>query len=347
MSREGLQNQLEIFREAAADTRLSQAQRSRAARFAAETQADLAAIDAWAAWDAAEAAYRTAEKEASDAVEAARGVVEGERERYKRKVEPLRNATRDQNYYQTVRALRGEALSVYQNVKKQLVNKYADCFPVVNNFVQKLEHAINRLQVQTTGLPSEEVDDELWRQLELPTDEELFGGEDEVTGEEEIAEGEDEADEEDDFEDEEGEFEDGGDGPEIDGGKQAGGDEQTSGTDARGTAKGNWSMGCTAVEEGRRWTESGTFQLTVLASGHITGNYTSADQSGQFPVSGQLSAGGAASGSGDSAFSSFTWSGTLSQPSPGARFTGSGTVSLQSNSPEGQTTCGGSWTAAN
>jgi hypothetical protein len=333
--------------------------------------------EAWAAYDRTVKAFGEAETAMQTALDAARGTIAQEHQWYEEQRLGLENRSRERDRILNAREVRNRVVATFEQQKATLV-KY-ECWPEVAEFIANtLEPAIFRLRQQRVALPSDADDEEegLADLPELPG--EIALGPDDEGGEDD-GEGTDEDDwDAEDWED--GEMDDeeivqipsgdegmddghggqlfppdsmedqaeGEGGPTDAGGGQPGpgGDQVTPPAGAsQGTAGGNWSMTCTHVEEGRRWTESGTFKLTILGTGQITGSYTTAD-SGEWPVTGQLGGGGTASGSGGTSLtSSFSWSGRLSQGTPGGRFTGSGDVSLRNMSPEGQTTCGGTWTA--
>jgi hypothetical protein len=297
IDRAGLQNEIEIFKFTLASPSFSDAQKKRAAEHLATDEKALAIHDEWDAYEAKRTASEEAKKAADDELAAAQGVFNAEAQRIKQKKDALANQPRDASYFQTVREVKADALSVFQNLRKRLLPY--ECFPDVASFIKdKLDKNIQRFQPQTTALADAGLDDELFAMLELPTAEEMLG---------------------------------------------PGGPEGEGITEGRGVARGQWSMACSSgkgVEE-TEWTEAGTFQLTILANGTISGDYTT--EGGQWPVAGSVGLGGAASGGGadPSGLGSFEWGGTLAQASPGAPFTGSGSVSFRSN--DGDMACGGTW----
>jgi hypothetical protein len=104
-------------------------------------------------------------------------------------------------------------------------------------------------------------------------------------------------------------------------------------------ASGKWGVTCKWNDPQMSATnDGGTFSITITPSGAVSGTYVS--DSASYPVTGQLTADGSASGQGTGSSWSVTWSGTLQRTASGA--TGSGSISV-TISDFGGGTCSGGW----
>lgn len=173
-TRQAEEIQLEIFQEAVADTTLPPARRKKMGEYLELTKQAIALHDQWDAYEAKRTAYEQAKKAADDELANAMGVFNTEAQRVQQKKDALAGKPRDESYYLTVREVKADALSVFQNLRKRLLPY--ECFRDVATFIKdKLDRNIQRFQPQTTALADADLDEELFDMLELPTAEEMRG----------------------------------------------------------------------------------------------------------------------------------------------------------------------------